>query len=291
MRAEGRSYTGRVSEAAPVVPEVVASGLGVEVLDYRCRAGVHPPGPEEHNDRHSIVFVRRGVFARTIRGQGGLADANHVLFFNAGEPYRIEHPVDGGDDCTILALPERVARDLVARHAPRDVEHAGGPFRVGQALSDAGSLRLQYELLGRARASSQLDFEDALVSLLDRVVGAVHERQALPGPGRHRDLVEAARTELHRDLTRTPSLTDLARGLGCSPFHLSRVFPQVAGLSLRAYVSRLRARAAAERLARGARDLTRVALELGYADHSHLTNAFRREWGVPPSVFRAASAR
>jgi AraC-like DNA-binding protein len=282
-----------VSEAAPVVPEVVASGLGVEVLDYRCRAGVHPPGPEEHNDRHSIVFVRRGVFARTIRGQGGLADANHVLFFNAGEPYRIEHPVDGGDDCTILALPERVARDLVARHAPRDVEHAGGPFRVGQALSDAGSLRLQYELLGRARAASHLEFEDALVSLLDRAFGVIRTgRPAAPEPPRrHRDLVEAARTEVHRDLARTPSLAQLATGLGCSPFHLSRVFPQVAGLSLRAYVSRLRARAAAERLARGARDLTRVALELGYADHSHLTNAFRREWGVPPSVFRAASAR
>ena len=69
----------------------------------------------------------------------------------------------------------------------------------------------------------------------------------------------------------------------------SRVFPQVAGLSLRAYVARLRARAAAERLTRGVRDLTRLALDLGYADHSHFTNAFRREWGVPPSVFRAAS--
>ena len=283
-----------MSEAArPVVPELVARGLGIDVLDYRCRSGVHPPGPEEHNDRHSIVFVRRGVFARTLRGQNDLADANHVLFFNAREPYRIEHPVDGGDDCTIFALSEPVARELVARHAPVNAERAGGPFRVGQALSDAAMLRLQYELLGRARAAGRLDVEDVLVSLLDRAIGSARAGQRAPEAvtRRHRDLVEAARTEVHRDLTRTPSLSELARGLDCSPFHLSRVFPQVAGLSLRAYVSRLRARAAAERLARGARDLTRLALELGYADHSHFTNAFRREWGVPPSVFRAASAR
>jgi AraC-like DNA-binding protein len=43
---------------------------------------------------------------------------------------------------------------------------------------------------------------------------------------------------------------------------------------------------AAHRLATGARDLTGLAFELGYADHSHFTNAFRQEWGVPPSRFR-----
>lgn len=288
------SYTGRVSDEARAastgVREVVARGLEVEVLDFRCRASAHPPGPEEHNGAHSIVFVRRGLFARTVRGEGVLADANHVLFFNAREPYRIEHPVDGGDDCTIFSLSERVARELIARYAPRQADAAGGPFRFGHALSDPQVLRLQYELLARARGASRLDFEDALVALLDRVVGSaarVAPTRDAAAPRRHRDLVEAARTEVHRDLSRTPSLSDLARRLGCSPFHLSRVFPQVAGLSLRAYVSRLRARAAAERLSRGTRDLTELALHLGYADHSHFTNAFRREWGVPPSVFRA----
>ena len=43
---------------------------------------------------------------------------------------------------------------------------------------------------------------------------------------------------------------------------------------------------AAHRLAAGAPDLTSLALDLGYADHSHFTNAFRQEWGVPPSRFR-----
>lgn len=51
---------------------------------------------------------------------------------------------------------------------------------------------------------------------------------------------------------------------------------------------RLRARAAAECLARGAQDLTALALDWGYTDHSHFTNAFRREWGVPPSRVRGA---
>jgi AraC-like DNA-binding protein len=65
----------------------------------------------------------------------------------------------------------------------------------------------------------------------------------------------------------------------------------VEGLSLRRYAKRLRARIAADRLATGARDLTELALDLGYADHSHFTNAFRQEWGLPPSRFRARVSR
>jgi AraC-like DNA-binding protein len=57
-------------------------------------------------------------------------------------------------------------------------------------------------------------------------------------------------------------------------------------LSLRAYSGRLRTALAAERLLAGAPDLTALALDLGYADHSHFTNAFRQEWGLPPSRFR-----
>lgn len=279
------------AETGPVVPNVLAEGLGVTVLDYRCRAGVHSCGPEEHNQDHSIVFVRRGVFARTVRGEGHLADANHVLFFGAGQPYHIAHPIEGGDDCTILALSEPVARGLVARHAARDADLASVPFRSQQALSTPRAIRLQYELLSRARSTERLGFEDTLAELLDDVmlasVGVAEPVTDSRAALRHRDLVDAAKVAIHRDLAATPSLADLAAAFGCSPFHLSRVFPNVAGLSLRAYVSRLRTRAAAFRLSHGARDLTELALGLGYADHSHFTNAFRREWGVTPSAFRA----
>src|SRR5947208_559037 len=104
---------------------------------------------------------------------------------------------------------------------------------------------------------------------------------------RRRDLVEAVKLMISERLERPPSLTELADVLGCSPYHLSHTFHGTAGLSLRGYVRRLRARVAAERLAAGASHLTALALDLGYADHSHFTNSFRREWGVSPSTFRS----
>ena len=104
---------------------------------------------------------------------------------------------------------------------------------------------------------------------------------------RRRDLMEAAKLTINQSFESPPRLGDLAGSFGCSPLHLSRVFRETAGVSLRRYTQLLRVRVAADRLARGARNLTELALELGYTDHSHLTNAFRREWGLPPSRFRA----
>jgi AraC-like DNA-binding protein len=272
---------------------------GIAVQDFRCRAVVHPLGPEEPVASHSIAFVRRGVFRRRDRRETVLADASQVLFFHAGEPYRYEHPVTGGDDCTIVALDTATASELVARHAPAAADRLEAPFPVGHALSSRRAVRLLHELLARIRAGGEgrdaLAMDDLVADLAQDAVASACA-PAAPGPRgadairRRRDLVEAAKLALDGRLDAPPRLSALAAALQCSPFHLSRTFREVAGLSLRRYVGRLRARLAAERLAEGARDLTALALDLGYADHSHFTNAFRREWGTPPSAFRARTS-
>jgi AraC family transcriptional regulator len=270
--------------------------LGVSVVDFRCRAHVEPLGPEEPNPTHGIVFVRKGVFERKQEGETLIADANQVLFFNAGQPYRYSHPLPGGDDCTILAVDAEPALELVAQHAPGGAERPEKPFPLGHGLSSTRAVRLQYELLARLRReTSGLPLEDVVLELADEAVRAVYGAGETRDQDRptsafvrrqRRDLVEGAKLMLNERYETPPSLTALARALGCSPFHLSRTFHRTVGLSLRRYVGRLRTRWAADRLAQGAGDLTELALGLGYADHSHFTNAFRREWGQPPSRFR-----
>jgi AraC-like DNA-binding protein len=279
---------------------VLFESLGVSVVDFRCREHVAPEGPEEPNGTHSIVLVRRGLFRRTRRDETLLADPNHVLLFNAAEPCRFAHPLPGGDDCTILAVETARALELVARHAPADAEHPETPFRVGHGISSPRVARIHYELLALLRkGEATLVLDDALSALAQESVRAVYgetaARRAAPAPApapssrtrrRERDLVEAARMAIHNRLDSPPGLSELALALDCSPFHLSHVFRRTTGVSLRRYVQQLRARIAADRLAGGARDLTELALDLGYTDHSHFTNSFRREWGLPPSRFR-----
>ena len=285
----------REPSAVQSTRRVLVESLGISVVDFRCHAHVAAAdGVEEPNPTHSIVLVRRGLFRRTRQRETVIADANHVLLFNEAEPYRYAHPLPGGDASTILTVATPRALELVGRYAPADAEDPETPFTQGHGLSSQRAVWLHWELLHLIeRQASRLAVEDAMADLASEAIGCIYR----PGVRsrsvsasawrRRRDLVEAAKLLISRRLELLPSLTELARVLGCSPFHLSHAFHNTAGLSLRCYVGRLRARVAADRLAAGARSLTELAFDLGYADHSHFTNSFRRVWGVSPSMFRS----
>jgi AraC-like DNA-binding protein len=103
---------------------------------------------------------------------------------------------------------------------------------------------------------------------------------------RHARLADEARQALAARFRERLRLEELAGAAGCSPYHLCRVFRREVGMTIHRYRSRLRLRAALEAVAGGARDLTGLALDLGFSDHSHFTNSFRREFGLPPSALR-----
>jgi AraC family transcriptional regulator len=85
------------------------------------------------------------------------------------------------------------------------------------------------------------------------------------------------------------TLTDLA-GIAClSPYHFSRSFKLALGIGFQRYVRQRRLKRAKTLMRRTNRPLAWVAQEAGFADQSHLTSVFRRETGVTPGQFRAAT--
>jgi len=287
----------RVPACRPERPEhsrrTLFQGLGLRVDDFRCRACVAPRGAEEPNATHSIVLVRRGLFLRESRDGTVVGDANRVLFFNRGEGYRYAHPLAGGDDCTIVALEDEGVWRLVEA-AELAADTARGPFRSGDAPAERRTVERHRELLLALTARAPaLVTQEIVLELVEAALCTLRGGDAGTRPlsSSQRELVEEACLRLHRACAAPPSLTELAAALGCSPFHLSRLFRAGTGLGLRQYVRRLRARLAAERLRRGACDLSELALELGFCDHAHFTNSFRAEWGVAPSRLTGRAGR
>jgi len=81
---------------------------------------------------------------------------------------------------------------------------------------------------------------------------------------------------------------DVAAAVGVSQFHLARVFRAETGTSLHQYLLRIRMERALTRLGEGERQLSRLALELGFSSHSHFSAVFRRHFGESPARARAA---
>ncbi|MCI0541633.1 MAG: helix-turn-helix transcriptional regulator, partial [Verrucomicrobiales bacterium] len=81
------------------------------------------------------------------------------------------------------------------------------------------------------------------------------------------------------------SLDELGRLVGCSPFYLSRLFSQEAGLTIQQYVRQGRMERAAELLRTGQCNVTEAALEVGYNSLSHFSSAFHATFGCCPGLY------
>ena len=97
--------------------------------------------------------------------------------------------------------------------------------------------------------------------------------------------VERVKQALARDLENPPSLSELGREVGCSPFYLSRIFSEHTGLTISRYLRNLRLERAAELLRSGRSNVTEAALAVGYSSLSHFSKAFAEMFGVCPCVF------
>ncbi len=268
---------------------------GVSVYDVQCRPTDFARGAEECVRAHQVVFPRRGVFSIEAGGRELLADPNHALFFNRDEAYRVSHPAGCGDDCTVLAFDEPLAREAIAEWDPAAAESTQ-PFRSARVACDQrafwwqdrlrqGALADQLDPLGLEETALQL--LRALLASSYRGQAAVTARRARAGTARlHAEQVQRASLLLATRFGEELSLSAIARAVHSSPFHLARVFRAHSGLSLHQYRHRLRLREALRRLAEGETDLSALALELGFSSHSHLSAAFRAAFGLSPSQAR-----
>ena len=90
---------------------------------------------------------------------------------------------------------------------------------------------------------------------------------------------------LRQKLSEPPSLEEIGRTVGCSPFYLSRTFSREAGMTIPQYLRKLRMERAAELLKSGRFNVTEAALEVGYSSLSHFSQAFCQTIGCCPALY------
>ena len=94
-----------------------------------------------------------------------------------------------------------------------------------------------------------------------------------------------AKRLLSENLAEPPSLKELGRMVGCSPYYLSRTFSQEAGMTIPQYLRSIRVERAAQLLRDGRWNVTEAALEVGYNSISHFSQAFCQTMGCCPAMY------
>ncbi len=100
-----------------------------------------------------------------------------------------------------------------------------------------------------------------------------------------RERVDRIVAILRERLSEPPSLEEIGRAIGCSPFYLSRTFSQEAGVTIPQYLRKIRMERAAELLRSGNYNVTEAAMEVGYSSLSHFSQAFCQTMGCCPMLY------
>lgn len=83
-----------------------------------------------------------------------------------------------------------------------------------------------------------------------------------------------------------PSVRDIARDVGISPFHFIRQFEAVFGLTPHQFRTATRIEWAKRLLTRGELSVTDICLEVGFSSLGSFSELFARRVGASPSVYR-----
>ena len=256
----------------------------VTIRDVCCEGKCRDKSAEEWTAATELVFPYRGVYVRHVGNDQAVAEANQVLFFNAGEGYRVSHPVSGGDACLSVAISEPLLREL----APLTLlgDNARVAFRPQRLRIDARAQALVAVLRHslRQNIAGPLEAESLALTLAQRALGPRTTHAAGASLGRQR-LVDRVKLVLASDPARRWTLAEIAAEVRGSPVYLTQVFQQVEGLPLYRYQLRLRLARALDLLGQYD-DLTALSLDLGFSSHSHFSAAFRQVYGRSPSEFR-----
>jgi len=255
----------------------------VRVYDVRCRAPHAGYGAGDPSGIRQVITPRRGVFGVERRGEHFVVDPSSVFVVDADDACRVSHPGSDGDDCIVLVPSADVLEDW----SGGIVEPRCGRLKPIDQLAAVLVTRAFTE-----RKTDPAETEERALLLLALLLRAFPDRAPMNdrwGAGQ-RLRVRQVRALLASAPTARWDLGAVARSVNCSPFHLARQFRAIAGETIAHYVLRLRLSLAIDRLAAGEDDLDALALELGFAHHSHFSARFRTVFGMTPSHARETLA-
>lgn len=277
----------------PLTRHAVWSGSAVQVSTVRWARDEHPADFSGQARLPTFVMVRHGSYVKRVGKALGVGDPNHVAYSNPADEFRNLHPSGLLTIGTTFRIRAEVLDPLLAELHPRGRRDLARPFPVLIRPISGAACALHHGILAHLAEPGPKDalfVEETLIALARHMVanayrGRTWDRCSLSRQ-RLRGRIPELQVYLNAEHTRELQFQELVDWMGCSPWHLSRVFAEETGVPLYRYLRRVRVRFALGRLLEGATSLLDVALEAGFASHSRFTRAFQEEFGELPSRLR-----
>ncbi|MGV2495492.1 AraC family transcriptional regulator [Pelagerythrobacter aerophilus] len=249
-------------------------GVELVTVSYRDRAF-----PVHTHEGYVVGTVIEGAEELSVRGRTYTVSRGDALLLHPHEPHANRSLGREALRYRVFYLPAHA----IAAYAGERGD--APPTFSAPVVSDpalAGTIAGLHARLSKG-PDDRLAQQSALAALIDALLGRTESRAARPQSGG--DAARAVRDWIDDHFAEDFGLSDLAARADLSVFRFAHVFKACTGLSPMAYRNQCRVNAARRRLL-GGEPIAQVALDVGFADQSHLTRWFQRIVGVSPQRYR-----
>lgn len=240
--------------------------------------------PRHTHDQFGIGVIERGA-QRSLSGRGIVeAGTGDVITLNPNEVHD-GAPIGDGRAWSMLYLDPVLIAEALDDIGEGQSTLSEFPHPVMHDKQLAASFRRLFSLVvafGDQQAA--LPREELLLAL---VAGVAHKLDRYEDGDGAPTAIAQARALMDDDPAASVTLADLADASGLSRFQVLRGFAKATGLTPHAYLMQQRVHRAKRLIGEGM-PLAEAAFACGFADQSHMTRIFTRNYGVSPGAYAAA---
>ena len=260
----------------------------VTAWDVECQGRHRGKAAEEHAPGTRIAFPHRGVYLHSVGAKEHVADVNHLMVINPDVPYRVSHPVAGGDATLTLAVDPATLLEVTPTQYRSTRERPAlnrSSLRIDARTQLFAALLRQRLLRGTI---DRLEAETLALHLIRHALGNT-SNGTRGGNRRPEQMADQVKLLLSEDPWRRWTLAAIAEEVSVTPVYLTDAFRRVEGIPLYRYHLQLRL-ASALTVLEQSDDLMSLAIDLGFHSHSHFSAAFKKAFGYTPSEFKRSIA-
>lgn len=254
---------------------------GIETI--RAHFKGHAYDPHWH-DSYLIGVTEQGMHQFSCRRQRHTCIPGSTFLLEPGEIHDGDTEHKEGFTYRMLYLPPDWLEQSLSELFEQRPDHF--ELSIASTLADDRRLTLavSHAFLALHLDEGRLLKEGALDQMLELMTDHLSWRKKAVMQTDHR-LAMATREYLADHRYEDISVSDMAQALGCDRFRLTRSFKQCYGIAPHAWLIQLRL-VEARKLLRLGRTPAQVAVDLCFADQSHLGRWFRRAYRVTPARYR-----
>lgn len=262
------------------------------VHDFLCRCTECTTSKTESQESFSIAYVRKGNFEfKVFRND---LDAHHGLFLvcKPGYEHRVRHVHDLPDECTIFSLPAENLESFKSQASEFSWFFNNPDIQSVLIRATPQTEHLHYIIiheLGKLRPHT-LFIEQLVTDLLLMVVSAGVPQEHTPLSYKQKKfylpVIESVKHYINDRFTDDISLTELADVGHLSPFHFSRLFKTLTGVTPYTYLLRVRLAQATVQIRNTHLPITDIAFSCGFNSLEHFSASYKNIYGKAPSQLR-----